>query len=142
MPGDILFLQEGDKISADGVIISVSELLVDESILTGESEPLVKSALQDAVEKANIARSRRYNIEGQCPDAGDPYRSSYQSGQYFRVITVGNEQPDTDAAGATGLCAQDPWLALGIGLIFFIIGLAIGNLLLDGSNLCYRYYSR
>lgn len=36
VPGDILLLQEGDKIPADGVILEMNQLLVDESILTGE----------------------------------------------------------------------------------------------------------
>jgi Ca2+-transporting ATPase len=35
--GDILILREGDRIPADGVVLSVSNLLVDESLLTGES---------------------------------------------------------------------------------------------------------
>jgi sodium/potassium-transporting ATPase subunit alpha len=42
VPGDILLVQEGDRISADGILLSATELMVDESILTGESEPLEK----------------------------------------------------------------------------------------------------
>ncbi|HEY5995929.1 MAG TPA: hypothetical protein VIU29_02865, partial [Candidatus Deferrimicrobiaceae bacterium] len=34
-----------DKIPADGIIVEGVELLVDESILTGESEPLPKSSI-------------------------------------------------------------------------------------------------
>jgi P-type E1-E2 ATPase len=37
VPGDVLFVQEGDKICADGVVIESSQLLLDESIITGES---------------------------------------------------------------------------------------------------------
>lgn len=36
--GDLMLLQEGDKISADGYIVEMFDLGVDESILTGESE--------------------------------------------------------------------------------------------------------
>ena len=35
--GDILILREGDRIPADGVVLSCTNLLVDESLLTGES---------------------------------------------------------------------------------------------------------
>jgi sodium/potassium-transporting ATPase subunit alpha len=49
VPGDILFIQEGDKISADGIAIASNQLLVDESILTGESEPVTKSALAEHI---------------------------------------------------------------------------------------------
>lgn len=41
-PGDIVFLTTGDKAPADGEIIEVASLLVNEAILTGESEGIVK----------------------------------------------------------------------------------------------------
>jgi len=49
VPGDLLFIQEGDKIPADGVLISADNLVLDESILTGESEPLAKVALTEEI---------------------------------------------------------------------------------------------
>ncbi|KKU78499.1 MAG: ATPase, P-type (Transporting), HAD superfamily, subfamily IC [Candidatus Peregrinibacteria bacterium GW2011_GWA2_47_7] len=42
VPGDLLILNEGDKISADCEILSENELYVDEAILTGESVPVKK----------------------------------------------------------------------------------------------------
>jgi Ca2+-transporting ATPase len=42
--GDILILSEGDRVPADGIIISCSDLAVDESLLTGESVPVRKCA--------------------------------------------------------------------------------------------------
>ena len=42
VPGDIVLLEEGMKIPADGRIISLEQLRVDESILTGESLPVHK----------------------------------------------------------------------------------------------------
>jgi len=41
--GDILVVQEGDRIPADGVLFSCLSLSVDESLLTGESAPVRKS---------------------------------------------------------------------------------------------------
>jgi Ca2+-transporting ATPase len=43
VPGDRILLHEGDRIPADAVLIEVSNLLVDESILTGESIPVLKT---------------------------------------------------------------------------------------------------
>lgn len=40
--GDILVITEGDRVSADGKIISATNLQVDESLLTGESVPVNK----------------------------------------------------------------------------------------------------
>ncbi|MFA7252540.1 MAG: HAD-IC family P-type ATPase [Candidatus Paceibacterota bacterium] len=42
VPGDILILQEGEKVSADARLIAVTNLKVDESTMTGESEPVQK----------------------------------------------------------------------------------------------------
>jgi P-type Ca2+ transporter type 2C len=40
--GDIIMLKEGDRVPADGVVLSCSNLLVNESLLTGESVPVRK----------------------------------------------------------------------------------------------------
>jgi Ca2+-transporting ATPase len=42
--GDILVVKEGDRIPADAVLLSCLSLTVDESLLTGESAPVRKSA--------------------------------------------------------------------------------------------------
>ena len=44
VPGDIAFTEAGDMIPADGMIIRSSQLLIDESALTGESVPVEKKA--------------------------------------------------------------------------------------------------
>ena len=40
--GDLLLLDTGDKIVADGIVCKAFALVVDEASLTGESEPLTK----------------------------------------------------------------------------------------------------
>ena len=42
--GDILILNEGDRVPADAIVISAIDLSVDESLLTGESVPVRKAA--------------------------------------------------------------------------------------------------
>jgi Ca2+-transporting ATPase len=42
VPDDIIALNDGDRIPADGELIEASSLNVNEAILTGESEPVVK----------------------------------------------------------------------------------------------------
>ena len=41
--GDIIFLEEGDKIPADGRLIETNSLKVDHSTITGEAEPQLRS---------------------------------------------------------------------------------------------------
>jgi Ca2+-transporting ATPase len=48
---DILILTEGDRVPADAVLLSCNDLMVDESLLTGESVPVRKIAW-DGVRKA------------------------------------------------------------------------------------------
>ncbi len=47
VPGDVVQINRGDIVPADGVVISASELSIDESMLTGESNAVNKSELND-----------------------------------------------------------------------------------------------
>ncbi len=42
VPGDLVLLEEGDRVPADGAVLESWELFVDESLLTGESVPVAK----------------------------------------------------------------------------------------------------
>lgn len=71
--GDILILSTGDKISADGRLIESTGLAVDESALTGESEPAQKDAklvITDEktplAERGNMLYSGTYVTSGNC----------------------------------------------------------------------------
>lgn len=44
VPGDVILLEEGDKVPADGRVIESSELLINEAVITGESLPVKKGA--------------------------------------------------------------------------------------------------
>lgn len=60
VPGDIVLLQEGIKIPADGRIIREDQLSVDESVLTGESLPVHKkieplTGAKQAFDQKNMA---------------------------------------------------------------------------------------
>ncbi len=58
--GDIILLEEGDKISADARLVETSDLQVDQSTLTGESNPVRKSS--DAVLKEDLTRAEMPNL--------------------------------------------------------------------------------
>jgi Ca2+-transporting ATPase len=55
VPGDLLFLQEGDIIPADGLLVAGRQMMVDESALTGESQPVAKAADGGEDERAVFA---------------------------------------------------------------------------------------
>jgi Ca2+-transporting ATPase len=46
VPGDVIVVYEGDKIPADGVVIENNDVFIAEAILTGESVPVEKHAIE------------------------------------------------------------------------------------------------
>lgn len=69
VPGDVVFLDEGDRIPADGRIINESGLLTNESMLTGESDPVAKDAnklsgAKKVYERRNMVFSGSFVVTG------------------------------------------------------------------------------
>src|SRR5436309_3226258 len=60
VPGDIVVLEAGDRVTADGRIIRAATLEIDESALTGESAPVPKQAEQ--VEQADTPLGDRVDM--------------------------------------------------------------------------------
>ena len=68
VPGDIILLRNGEKIPADCIVIEEKELLVNESILTGESREIEKIAVKsekDYSEK-NTLFMGSFIVNGKC----------------------------------------------------------------------------
>lgn len=69
VPGDVIYLSEGEKVPADARIMHAEELRCDESILTGESKPVIKQVhpLEDKkeiYEQSNTLFQGTYIIAG------------------------------------------------------------------------------
>ncbi|MFX0059878.1 MAG: HAD-IC family P-type ATPase, partial [Candidatus Heimdallarchaeota archaeon] len=60
--GDLLVLTQGDKIPADARIVQASNLEINEASLTGESEPVKKMQIGNAIIKEEISISDRHNM--------------------------------------------------------------------------------
>ncbi|QAT62402.1 cation-transporting P-type ATPase [Acidilutibacter cellobiosedens] len=58
--GDIILLEEGDKISADARLVGCNDLQVNQSTLTGESNPVSK--INDSILKNNLTRAEIPNL--------------------------------------------------------------------------------
>ena len=128
VPGDILSVQEGDKIPVDGVLLQANQLLLDESILSGESEPLNKTALNDGVVEADHLVS-----SGATVLKGSATILTTQTGRATKIGSISELSQDVSQdltpmqKELTYFVRRITWLALGIGLSFFIIGFFFGN---------------
>lgn len=58
VPGDVVRLEAGDRIPADGVLREASGVLVDESVLTGESVPVEKGEGEEVYAGTLLVRGR------------------------------------------------------------------------------------
>ncbi len=58
VPGDVVRLEAGDRIPADGRLLEASGVLLDESVLTGESVPVEKNPGDEVFAGTLLARGR------------------------------------------------------------------------------------
>ncbi len=127
VPGDILFVQEGDKISADGVFLAGERLLVDESILTGESEPVDKIALEERVLDTSRARSGATVMRGNGRILVVATGRSTGLGAISDLSRRVEHDLTPMQLELRDFVRKITWLALGIGGFFFVAGHLIGN---------------
>ena len=61
VPGDIILLQEGEKIPADARIIVSNNLKIDQASLTGESIPVYKTS-ENFIVKIWLSLTKKYGF--------------------------------------------------------------------------------
>lgn len=64
VPDDLIILNEGDRVSADGILTDSLNLTIDESVLTGESVPVLKSVQRDPADKKGFVYSGTLVLQG------------------------------------------------------------------------------
>lgn len=60
VPGDVVRVEAGDRVPADGNVISVEGVMVDESVLTGESLPIEKLIGDEVLSGTLLTRGKSY----------------------------------------------------------------------------------
>ncbi|MEM0342729.1 MAG: HAD-IC family P-type ATPase [Thermoplasmata archaeon] len=84
VPGDVLLLEAGDKVSADARIFEAANLEIDEAMLTGESVPVPKST--DVVpEGAEVADRRNIAYSGTIVTHGRGKAVVFATGQNTEI---------------------------------------------------------
>lgn len=93
--GDLLILSEGDRIAADGFLMSGTGLQVDESLLTGEAVPVYKTAGNEQISTgypADISSSSLY--AGTLVVQGDGIAEVTKTGVHSEMGRIGSALND------------------------------------------------
>ena len=138
VPGDIVLLKEGDRIAADARVLRSSELKVDMSTLTGESEPVLRTSeiheesLADDLLASNLVFAGTFVTSGSATVLVVATGGSTKLGKISSLTSQVNVRPTplrnqlNDSVRLIGI------VAVATGLIFFGVALSLGTAVHDG----------
>ncbi|WP_075981821.1 cation-translocating P-type ATPase [Bacillus massilinigeriensis] len=129
VPGDILLVEEGDKIAADSRLIQSSEMQVNQSALTGESNPVRK--ISDAIHQEDLTSFETPNLifTGSTVTSGSGKAVVIKTGMETEFGKIANlTQNVSDELSPlqkelNRLTKQISLIAFAIGLTFFLLAI-------------------
>jgi len=127
VPGDIMVIAEGDKISADARLLFCSDLQVNQSTLTGESNPVRK--IHDPVLREGLSRSEMANLifTGTSVSSGTGKAVVISTGmetEFGKIAKLTQSMVEEHSPlqkELDKLTKQISFIAMSIGVAFFII---------------------
>lgn len=128
--GDIIFLFAGDKVPADARLIEQNSLKVDNSSITGESEPELRKLI---CTHDNILESRNVVFSGTLIQSGNGKAICYATGmdtQIGNIVKLTKETDETETPLHKELnhfIKIISTIAIILGFSFFAISFFIGN---------------
>ncbi len=130
VPGDVLALQEGDRVPADGRLLRSHELKVDNSSLTGESEPLLLDADRSS---DNVQESPNMVFSGSLVQNGEATVVVCETGMSTQIGSI-VELTKTTEVHETPIHHELKYfikvisfIAIFLGVSFFAVSVLIGN---------------
>src|SRR5688572_24326707 len=134
VPGDILLLAEGERVPVDGVLVGGDVLTVDESALTGESVPVTKAIVANAVTLAGPDEDTSLLFAGTLVVRGHGMIEALHTGRATRLGRIGaslasiQEEPTLLQKTTARLIGRLGLLAFGFCLVVLLsYGLIRGN---------------
>ncbi len=136
VPGDVVFLESGDRVPADLRLLEARGLSVDESLLTGESVPVVKAA--EPVEAGLPLAERRSMVfsgtivtGGQTLGVAVATGSASELGRIGRLVESVAELTTPFLLKLARISRQLTIAILALAAVTIIAGLLIGRLRVD-----------
>ncbi len=133
VPGDIIFLAEGDKVPADARLIEQNAMKVDHSALTGECEPQLR---KNECTHENILESRNMLFSGTLVQSGNGTAIVYATGMKTQIGEIVSLTKQTK--GVVSPLKKElhrfiriiSAIAISLGVVFFFVSLAMGHQLM------------
>jgi len=131
VPGDVIFLQEGNRVPADARLVEEAGLKVNNAALTGEAEPQRRTA--EAFQGERILDSSNIVFAGTEVVAGNGKAIVFATGlntefgkiaQLTETVEVEINPLQREIIKVTRFVA---FLATGLGILFFLLGTLIGR---------------
>nr|MBI1229146.1 HAD-IC family P-type ATPase [Cytophagales bacterium] len=132
VPGDIILVESGDLIPADARIIEATELNVDESPLTGESVPILKSEETISGQKP-VADRKNILFKGTAVTSGVGKAMVFGTAMQTELgsisAMVGEEEKDEIPLNQklSKLTKNLIFVTVGLALAFFLVGWIAGE---------------
>ncbi|MDJ0627664.1 MAG: HAD-IC family P-type ATPase [Rhodobacter sp.] len=130
VPGDVIILQEGDKVPADGRLLDASLFKVDLASLTGESEPQL---LDPDKSQDNVLESPNMVFSGTLVQSGEARVVVTETGMSTQIGGI-VELTETTESVETPIHRElrhfikiISSIAIFLGVTFFLVSVAIGN---------------
>jgi magnesium-transporting ATPase (P-type) len=130
VPGDLIFLEEGDDVPGDGRLIEAFGLRVNNATMTGESTPQSRGASDSTAEEvmhsANVvlAGTSVFTGHGKALVFATGMRSEF--GRIARMTQAAEEDVSPLQHEIVRLSRVIAILAIGVGLLFLFVGKALG----------------
>ncbi len=130
VPGDVVCVEAGDTIPADGRVIEAFGLRIDTSTVTGESHPVARDASPDVEE--GLLRSRNALLAGTAVVSGAARAVVIATGmrtEFGRIAALAQSMPEAPSSlqrEIAGLSRIITVLAVAAGLGVFLIGEWLG----------------
>ena len=131
VPGDLMLLEAGNSISADARLIQVNEMRVNNSALTGESEPQSRRSEALTVENAALADLSNLVFAGTSVASGSGRSVVYSTGMKTEIGKIAHltqevkEEPSPlqkEMGKITKILAV---VATCMGVVFFLLGVFV-----------------
>jgi Ca2+-transporting ATPase len=123
VPGDLVLLNSGEHVPADGELIESTQLAVDEAILTGESEPVNKNTILDH----NVVFMGTTVLTGRATMVATKIGPSTELGQIATSLSEYVEEDTPLQVRLKSFSKTLTYIVVGFTLAILIAGLLMGR---------------